>query len=43
MANQYTRKAIQDEFLDQLSHKPLNKITVSSIVQNCRINRNQRK
>jgi len=40
MANQYTRKAIQDEFLDQLSHKPLNKITVSSIVQNCRINRN---
>ena len=40
MANQYTRKAIQDEFLNQLSHKPLNKITVSSIVQNCRINRN---
>ena len=40
MANQHTRKAIQDEFLIQLSHKPLNKITVSSIVQNCRINRN---
>lgn len=40
MANQSTQKAIQEEFLDQLGHKPLNKITVSSIVQNCRINRN---
>ena len=40
MAEQYTRKAIRNEFMHQLSQKPLNKITVTSIVANCHLNRN---
>lgn len=40
MAKQYTKEAIKAEFLRQLNAKPLNQITVKSIVENCSINRN---
>lgn len=39
MAN-FTRRAIQETFLKLLNQRPLNKITVKDIVEECGINRN---
>lgn len=40
MAQQYTRKLIRDTFVQMLNESSLNKITVTSIVNACNINRN---
>lgn len=40
MAQQYTRKLIQETFINLLDEKPLSKITVKEIVTACEINRN---
>ena len=40
MAQPYTKNAIREEFIRQLNEKPLSKITVKSIVDECQINRN---
>ena len=39
MAN-FTKKAIEASFLKLLNERPLNKITVKDIVEDCGINRN---
>lgn len=40
MAQQYTKKIIQEEFIKILNERPLNKITVKDIASACDINRN---
>lgn len=40
MAQQFTKKAIRDTFIELLNQKPLSKITVTEIVTACEINRN---
>lgn len=40
MAENLTRKMIREVFIDMLNTKPLNKITVTAIVNECDINRN---
>ena len=40
MAQPYTKNIIKEEFIKQLNERPLNKITVKSIVDACQINRN---
>ena len=40
MAQQYTKKIIQEEFIKILNERPLNKITVKDIALACDINRN---
>lgn len=40
MAQPYTKNTIKQEFIKQLNDRPLNKITVKSIVDECQINRN---
>lgn len=40
MAQQYTRKMINEVFIKMLNERPLNKITVKAIVTACGINRN---
>lgn len=40
MAQQYTRKMIQEEFIKMLNERPLNKVTVKDIAIVCKINRN---
>ena len=37
---QFTKKAIVESFLKLLNQKPLDKITVREIVEDCEINRN---
>ncbi|MBR5944301.1 MAG: TetR family transcriptional regulator, partial [Lachnospiraceae bacterium] len=39
MAN-FTQKAIKESFIKLLNEKPLNKISVKDIVEECGINRN---
>ena len=36
----FTRKAIKESFMELLNEKPLNQITVKSIVEKCGVNRN---
>ncbi len=36
----FTKEAIKKSFMNLLNEKPLNKITVKDIVENCKINRN---
>lgn len=36
----FTKKAIQDAFLELLNEKPLGKITVKDISEKCGVNRN---
>lgn len=40
MAQQYTRRAIREAFIQMLNQRPLDKITVKDIVTACEINRN---
>ncbi len=40
MVQQYTKKMIRNEFIKMLNERPLNTITVKSIVEACEINRN---
>ncbi|ABX40563.1 TetR-like C-terminal domain-containing protein [Lachnoclostridium phytofermentans] len=40
MAQQYTRKVIREVFVQMLNERPLSKITVKDIVNECEINRN---
>lgn len=40
MAQQYTKKIIQEEFIKILNERPLNKITVKDLASACDINRN---
>lgn len=40
MAQQYTKKMIREAFIKMLNELPLNKITVTAIVKECKINRN---
>jgi AcrR family transcriptional regulator len=40
MAQQYTRRAIREAFIQMLNQRPLDKITVKDIVAACEINRN---
>lgn len=40
MAQPYTKKLIREAFIKMLNERPLNKITVTDIVNECEINRN---
>ena len=40
MPNDYTKEAIKEAFIDLLNERPLNKISVKSIVDRCNVSRN---